>query len=163
MKYTNLTRGQLADNFERVAQDFYKLIGDNGLEETEVDMSNPSDNREPDLNLCDTPACHGGWAAIVYGLGGYKHYAESSDRFYLSGAKRLAEELGFGTKSKLWFDPKGDLECWALRNPFYWGSDTGGSMFTRKSAFNKRPHEPLHLKDIANWYMNVSKRLRGEV
>jgi len=39
--YTDLTEEQLADNFERVAQDFYKLIKDNGLESTKVDMGTP--------------------------------------------------------------------------------------------------------------------------
>jgi len=31
MKYIDLTEEQLADNFERVAKDFYKLIKDNDV------------------------------------------------------------------------------------------------------------------------------------
>jgi len=39
MKYTDLTEQELADNFERVAGDFYKFIKDNGLESTEVTLT----------------------------------------------------------------------------------------------------------------------------
>jgi len=45
MRFTRLTRGQLSENFERVAKDFYAFIADNGLEDTEVNMSEPYDKR----------------------------------------------------------------------------------------------------------------------
>jgi len=80
-------------------------------------MGEGEDKREPDLNLCDTPACHGGWA---------------------------------------------DLRDWADRNPEYWGNEHGETMFTCKKAFGKTEQEALSLKEIPDWYMNVSKRLRGE-
>jgi len=118
MKYTELTEDQLADNFER------------------------------DLNLCDTPACHGGWAAIMYGLKSSSY----SKAFYDLGAEWLAKELGFSDASK--------LEWWALDYPEYWGSVDGGFMFEHESAFGKKFKEIFRLQDIPDWYMNVVKRLR---
>jgi len=150
MRYIRLTEEQLADNFERVANDSYKLIKENGLENTEVDMRQGEDKRNPDLNLCDTPACHGGWAAIMYGAKNGK----SNKDFYELGAIRLAEELGF----KLSFR----LQWWAGHYSKYWGSGEGYYMFSSNEAFNRSFKETLHLKDIADWYMNVAKRLRGE-
>jgi len=149
MKYTDLTEEQLADNFERVAQDFYKLIEDNGLEKTEVDMGESYDERTPERNLCNTPACHGGWAAIMYNVGDTCYYAD----FYEEGAKRLAEELGFISRYS--------LENWADEYPEYWGGARGKKMFMYKEAFGKDGDENLCLIDIPNWYMEVAKRLRA--
>jgi len=150
MKYINLTKDQLADNFERVAKDFYKFIEDNGLNRTRVNMGVGEDRRETELNLCDTPACHGGWAAIMYGIKGESHEKD----FYELGAGRLAEELGF--------EERRILERWAEEYPEYWGNREGEYMFSAKWAFSKGYHGNLSLKDIADWYMNVAKRLRGE-
>jgi len=150
MRYTDLTEEQLAESFEKVAGDFYRLIEDNGLEETEVYMSMGADNRKPDLNLCDTPACHGGWAAIMYGSTVHQRHSA----FYLYGADLLAKKLGF----------EGDchLQLWADGYPEYWGNDKGYLMFYNRNAFSKSSYGSiLHLKDIANWYMDVAKRLRG--
>jgi len=150
MKFTNLTEQELADNFERVAGDFYTFIRDNGLEGTKVDMFEGGDNRKPELNLCHTPACHGGWAAIMYGDKEYQWHKN----FFEIGADRLSKELGF--------DNDFNLERWAHRNPNYWGNSWGDNMFAYKGAFGKGSGELLHLKDIPDWYMNVAKRLRGE-
>jgi len=147
---TDLTEEQLADNFERVAKDFYTFIEDNGLESTEVNMSTPLDNRAQDLSLCNTPACHGGWAAIMYGVEG-----KSCRGFFVLGADRLAEELGFEDRSS--------LKLWAEKNPHYWGNEYGEWMFAEEEAFSKRYRDLLSLKDIPDWYMGVSERLRGEV
>jgi len=140
---------RLADNFERVAKDFYTFIEDNGLEETEVDMEEGRDKRDPDLNLCDTPACHGGWAAIMYDV----KWTGSPGGFYFSGSDILAEKLGFSSIEK--------LEWWAKEYPEYWGNFWGALMFSSNEAFNRSFKEALHLKAIADWYMNVAKRLRG--
>jgi len=148
MKYTKLTKEQLADNFERVSKDFYNLIEDNGLGDTVVDMDTPLDNRVPELNLCNTPACHGGWASIMYGIEEYKRCGD----FYELGAERLAKELGFRTGS--------DLEDWAEEYSPYWGSLYGKVMFEREVAFNKT-EGALYLTDIAKWYSDVAKRLRA--
>jgi len=150
MEYTDLTKEQLADNFERVANDFYKLIKDNGLEYTEVDMDTPLDNRAPELNLCNTPACHGGWASIMYGI---EVSDEDYNDFYELGAERLSEELGL--------DDDAYLEYWADKYPKYWGNAYGENMFDSKEAFGKDCGEALSLKDIADWYMAIAKRLRG--
>jgi len=148
MYYTELTRSQLADNFERVADDFYDLIRDNDLEETEVDMGEGWDRRKPERNLCHTPACHGGWAAIMYGLKSSPH----SRDFYQLGADRLAEKLGF--------EGECHLQLWADGYPEYWGNDIGGLLFSSSMAFSKPEQEVLFLKEIPDWYMEVAKRLR---
>jgi len=150
MEYTYLTEEELADNFERVAGDFHRFIEDNGLENTSVDMATSYDNRSPDLNLCDTPACHGGWAAIMYGIKG----DSSIKSFFELGVSRLAGELGFSCDF--------DVMDWTIEYPEYWGNEYGEWMFDSKEAFGKDCGEPLSLKDIADWYMSVARRLRGE-
>jgi len=134
MNFTDLTEEQLASNFERVAKDFYKFIKDNGLESTAVSMKEGEDKRSPELNLCDTPACHGGWAAIM------------------SGSEVLAEKLGFSSPL--------DLEWWADNCYKYWGNSCGGLMFEDRIALSKPSQEALSLKDIPDWCMGVAKRLR---
>jgi len=85
----------------------------------------------------------------MYGIKG-----ESSRGFYALGAERLAEELGFRGKY--------DLENWAEEYPEYWGNEDGLFMFDNEGAFDKELNENLCLTDIADWYMEVAERLRGE-
>jgi len=90
----------------------------------------------------------------MYGLGGDNPFSEDLEDFYLLGAYRLAEELGFEERYR--------LERWADEYPKYWGNEKGILIFSSNEAFNRSFKEVLHLKDIADWYMNVAKRLRGE-
>ena len=149
MRYTNLTKAELADNFERVANDFYKFIEVNKLDKTFVDMGEASDCRWEHENLCDTPACHGGWAAIMYGIDS-NPYVDESD-FYERGASCLAKKLGFASTYM--------LEGWAKHYPEYWGNNNGANMFIYENAFNKSHDFPLIV--IPDWYMGVVNNLRN--
>lgn len=142
---------ELSKRFDAVANDFFKFIKDNKLEKTEVKMFVPDDNRNVFKSLCRTPACHGGWAAIMYGVERGKNLGV---HFYNVGSKLLAQKLGFPSSHQLCF--------WAEDNPKYWGNRNGGAMFCAKGAFGKKADERLSLTDIAVWYQNVAKRLRGE-
>lgn len=154
----NMTNKELAEKFQMIANDFFEFIKDNKLEETQVNMSEGFDLRSEHCNLCDTPACHGGWAAIMYD-GVYSDVPakfKSSVYFFLSGAEKISRRLGFSHYI--------DFTKWAKNNPDYWGSYDGAFMFSDQSAFGKDEEDPtlLTLTDIAVWYQNVAKRLLGE-
>jgi len=140
---------ELANNFEKVANDFFKLIADHGLEETKVSMSECRDRRDDHKHLCNTPACHGGWAAIMYKVDNI-----GSDFFEL-GAEILAEKLGF--------DMADGYEVWAFQNPLLWGNSNGNEMFCSMFAFGKEFIDKLTLPDIANHYKGVSERIRKQL
>jgi len=99
----------------------------------------------------DTPACHGGWAAIMYGVNDYQGCGD----FYELGADRLAKKLGFRDEF--------EMRNWAHTYPEYWGNREGFLMFDNKEAFGKDDDENLCLTDIPDWYMNVARRLREGV
>jgi hypothetical protein len=149
---------ELAGKFLRVAQDFEDFVIKNNLAETAVDMDEPCDKREEEVNLCDTPACHGGWAAIMYSsISPTK--LERKDEFYVKGADILADKLGFVDHI--------ELEDWARVNLELWGNDFGGLLFCSELAFDKNvPGDdfivPLHLTDIIQHYRDVAKRLLEE-
>ena len=146
MKYINLRRNELADNFEHVANDFYEFIKANRLDEVRVDMDVAGDTRSLYGRLCDTPACHGGWAAIMYGEQGYLF----GTSFYNRGAEILAKKLGFEGRIA--------YEQWAATYPEYWGNRYGDNMFKKGEAFEEDSDFPLIF--IPNWYMKVAKNLR---
>jgi len=140
----------LANKFEKVANDFFKFIEKNGLEKTIVEMGSCDDERQTNINLCDTPACHGGWAAMMYEkkMDGEYDYSD----FFELGAEALAGKLGFNSEE--------EYEMWAHENPLLWGNDKGNLMFCSFSSFGKTSQENLTLTDIANHYKAVAERIR---
>ena len=158
---------ELADRFEKVSKDFKKFIADNDLEKTVINMREGIDRREVEKPLCDTPACHGGWAAIIY----EKHLIKDEvlekfysdpcpNDFFLIGVKKLSGILGFSYHK--------DYENWAKRNPDLWGNLDGDYMFFDPRAFGSeywdcirnRKLKPLLLSDITNHYQGVADRIR---
>lgn len=139
-------RLKLAANFRKVADDFKKLCDKHNLHETKVDMDEPFDMREG-TSLCKTPACHGGWGAIMYGLQGGD--INSMD-FYLQGADLIAQELGF--------DDHHFLTIWAENYPEYWGNDGGRLMFHSCVAFDQE-HDCFPFPVIYKRYYSVADRL----
>lgn len=154
-------RFKLAAAFRKVGNDFKKLCDYHRLEDTMVDMSESHDKRPNYLNLCDTPACHGGWGAILYGKT-VDQAAESVDDevdycdvpdsfdFYQIGAGAIANELGF--------EDADDLAVWAGEYPRYWGNDWGEDMFCNGEAFGKK-FQSFPLPVIYEHYFSVARRL----
>lgn len=136
----------LAAAFRKVGNDFKKLCQDNKLDHTYVDMSEPYDRRNEHHHLCNTPACHGGWGSILYGVG---DEADGSD-FYQMGADAIAKKLGFSEAE--------ELTHWAEDWPGYWGNEWGDEMFSSGSAFGESSqHFPLTV--IYEHYFSVGDRL----
>ena len=119
-------RLKLASRFRKVASDFRELCIKYNLSDTKVDMDEPFDRRGCHHRLCDTPACHGGWGAILYGVIG--NDMDTLD-FYLQGADLIAKELGFHSRNH--------LISWADNYPEYWGNDEGQYMFNGPEAFDQ--------------------------
>lgn len=151
----NMTNEELAEKFQTVADDFFNFIKNNKLEDVIIDMDEGFDLRGTRESLCGTPACHGGWAAIMYQDElDLKRFYDSSE-FYLLGADTLSFKLGFESISS--------YKIWAVRNPNYWGCSYGAEMFSRQPAFGKSHDDELTLTDIAVWYQNIANRLRGDL
>lgn len=144
----NLTNKELADRFEKVGNDLKAFCEKHGLDNTEVDMGETDDCRSRYEHLCETPACHGGWIAILYG----EEAAPGDDNFYVRGAHILAEKLGF--------DDYRLLEQWARDYPEYWGNSRGDCMFCSGRAFGQNSfYFPLSV--IYNHYFKVAENLRN--
>lgn len=139
---------QLANKFDELAGKFEKFIADNKLQNTEVDMKESEDLRREHKNLCDTPACHGGWASIMFGLEG----EPGDDSFYKRGAEKITKFLGFSNKD--------DLSDWAYEYPLLWGNIFGANMFSDQIAFTPRDSDTITLPEIPAWYRGVAKRIR---
>ena len=145
-------REELAARFEKVADDLKVFCEENGLEETEVDMNEAFDNRGTFTNLCNTPACHGGWIAILYGPKEHHFHGDYADEFYLAGADILAKKLGFKCSQ--------ELLDWAAKHPQYWGEE-GGFMFDCGSSFGQE-FDNFPLSVIYEHYYKVAERLRAK-
>lgn len=144
-------RLKLASAFRAVAADFQRLCNEHNLEHTLVAMHEAFDMREYHQNLCETPACHGGWAAIMYGVE-IDEEEDDEDSFFIYGGEMLAEKLGFGADRYA-------LQAWAHKYPEYWGNEYGAAMFNCSSAFGQSAMEDFPLPIIYKHYLAVAERL----
>ncbi len=72
---------------------------------------------------CGSPMCHGGWYAVAR----LDLYSKKTTRDFVSGANKMAKDLGFKNE--------GELVQWARNNPMIWGNTEGALMFTFDTAF----------------------------
>lgn len=145
---------KLADSFDSMANDFKNFCENNSLQSTTVDMSNGSDCRSPIRHICETPACHGGWAAIIYEGQKEKERPYFNSSFYLGGARIISDKLNF--------EKIEDLLSWARNNPDLWGNDRGDCMFYDGSAFGQ-DSDFFDFPIIYKHYYKVAENIRSKI
>ena len=147
MKFTSLDRSEFSKECINIADDFRSLINKHNLQHTELDMMAANDERSESTDLCNTPACHGGWAAILY-----EAEIEKSDWFFEDGARALARKLGFLNEL--------DYQAWAEIYPDFWGGVNGAFMFESSMAFGDFDSEKhLTLQDVESHYRKMSENV----
>lgn len=96
-------------------------------------------------HICETPACHGGWAYIA--LRGFPKRTAS----YRQGSQVLAEFFGFPSTTQ--------LEEWAGSQPIIWGNPWGDGMFSNPDAFGELRSNFPAMKLVEHW-RSVGQRLQ---
>ena len=122
--------------------------------------------REPKSNVeledgkcCDTPACAGGWLAVLYNTPkDYKYHPECGSktyRHYSDGADAFARDMGL--------EDKRVLGMWAHTTPCIWGNPWGLQMFYEAYAYDEGDKvynsENITTKAIGEKFLAVAKRL----
>jgi len=127
------------------------------VDKAKVDMDSGFVCETVDEHICGTPACHGGWAAAFGLVGCSVKRLNDGSIDYNDGADGISEFLGFPPPRKA-ID-----ECllidWARLNPDIWGNDYGDCIFSKNIAFDKCFFKEITLKDIADHWLKVAKRL----
>jgi hypothetical protein len=94
-----------------------------------LDMDEARVYSKKNKHKCGTVHCVAGWYAVAnLDRKEIKTGMEEGFVRYEDGANLMADDLGFNNLV--------DLSTWAHDNPEIWGNDWGGSMFTKKIAYN---------------------------
>lgn len=148
------TKG-LADNIDIFTEQFEAHLKKHGAYDKVCDFKEGTDCRTEELNICETPACHGGEIAIMYDEMRVL-YEDSYRCFFEEGAHMLAKNLGFKSCE--------DLIYFFGSHPQYWGALDSEFMFEPEGelAFGKDKGEEVTLREILEWWEAIPARLRME-
>lgn len=152
---SNLSKAKLAAAFKEIGNDFIQLHDEQGLDESNVNMisailedkaGNRVQDLERDIYSCDTVACVGGWAVVLYKDGNPKFNFDN-------GADVIAEKLGF-------FDMY-EIKEWADDNPWLWGNRYGSRLFESAISYgcNERT---ITLKKVGEHFVSVGERVAAQ-
>lgn len=110
---------------------------------------------------CGTVACHAGWLAVVFAEKGRPDLASSMwGCGYQQGVRDMDDFLGIsGARGR---GTQWAFANWAHENPDLWGNTYGVEMYDSDGhyAFHKSASDEVTLETVANWYKDVSKRIR---
>ena len=108
-------------------------------------------------HLCGSPACVGGWLAVLYG---------KRNCSYEIGANLFAEKLGFVTIvdiNNFRYNAFEYLQDFLYENPNLWGNRDGDEAFSQEYAYNEgNTHfdDELTIDDIAHKFICTGKRMK---
>jgi hypothetical protein len=105
-------------------------------------------------HLCETVACHAGWACDFKIPVNDVDLSMYEDHFEI-GRLKIAKHLGF--------DSCFTLKLWALNNPSLWGNANGASMFSsighESFGYTFENKNLVDLIFIAQWWARVGERV----